>query len=1733
MRKLAYIVFMAMMIALLASGCFKMAPTAQLETEEAIFILKNGSIEVKAAKELSGLEVFLKARVEESEVSAKGTCAIVKQFEDGTYIATAIGGKFKSGETVMTIRGGFTDLKKLSIETMGVELEEEYGPQSQVPKDGVYVQDTWVSSNVSGNKLAIGAKNLNIVDYSDTPINGFSFVVKYDPADIEITGVTNRVSGASISEIDYSSTGVINVYAGYPDKSGVFIVAPTELLEITFNSKDVKTVSQVTLENVQVTVFDSNSEWNPVYISAVGTGGFITIGDPKLLGDFNLDGIVGTADLGEFATYYRETYTVITDLLAYYDIGPAKKAYGGAWEDIYTEAKPDLDVDLLDLVIMAQNWAVPKPTDFNYVKTLDELNAAIASDSFTSIVFGSDISGTPNVVGRLVDINLNGYTLTGDLNFDMNESGTINLYAGEIEGDLTVNAPNATFNNYADVTGEVTINGVSAGTWNEYFCENNLVWNAENSTLYVYCGAEGITFNASASRVVFDGPAIVTGGHFIEYAIIAPGTNVTFDTPPQHVEILDGTIWNSRTGSFYSTIQAAIDEADSGDTIFVGAGTYAEQLVIEKPLTLEGPNAGTHGFSDNRVPEAKLVFPDDPVYFDSPLEDVITEWRVLVEIGSENVTVDGFSFSNEGLFSEIKYMGGVFSYKGSLKVTNNSFEGFTTAIKTDIPIDTVYIENVEISYNYVHDNVRWTNSSIYIQGAGADVFENVTKNVGNSIQIQPYSNSGTGSVHDNEFESWLLGIWHNYAMKGSGTWTITNNKLTAASYPTVVEPKNWRGIEVQTFGSSKSGDAPRVEFRDNTIDAAKIIDEYRFDTVIGIRMSSPVSDDAVAVFENNAFINVRTGALRLDGTLNLGTVLSSNTFPEGFAVNEVGDMIGKFKVTNTTKKKGYDTIQAAINAADAGDVIEVSEGAHTIDSQININKAITLRGVVTNEEWKTKLQVSGSGYRLSVSASATIENFEIEKTDKTGVQNIIGIFASEVSIKSNKIYGRYELGDGEVSRAMEISGGLTDVLIENNEIYSLRQPAYINPNTTGSIKDNHVYLTRGWVIDGALMTFNGNTWGTGDDANATDIALLIETTLGEPYDDLEALKSANNNASIEDQRVNPDSIYVNASSAKSEGSPTYPFKTIAEGLNAVNENGTIYVAEGTYNENVIINKQGIKLIGEGYEDPSCTKINGAIAVTEANVEISGFMISGGGVAYSNAKAGIYIVGGTTGHKINGNKLVGSGNDPADGPGILFGYNASNVEISSNVIISWYQGMYINPSSNIVIEENTLESNYVGIGSDGLNDVSIVRNQFKNNEVEDWGSSNVGVDVSAQYNTFIHGEGSNCMAVAHYSGNMINATCNWWGSIDPVVIAGKVRGLVNWSPFWTTAVGPCGGYAPVRNITTGLPYTTIQAAFDDLYALDKPAEPTPYTIEVKEGTYDEQLLITQQENKNIVLRAVDGDEVVLRRTVIINGKGRHDGEESLTISGFEFTYDDEGFEGGKDFIVTTDPSAVTNGYAHNVTIENCSFSGNPADLSFVAIRNPKAGYDFIISDCQGYYLHSLVQFASAVTGAKIDNCTLVDCKSGLNLNASTNVQVNKLWFEGPGYGIRAGQSTGTPADTTLNIANSVLIGTSVCTVDQLGDPDTALVLRGDAPKNVTISQSVIMNTNSESYAIANVNSLNAGSYSLTISGNYWGETDYSSGLLGELGSAQVTCENYYKTATYTTVPPVLSNLVNIP
>lgn len=58
-----------------------------------------------------------------------------------------------------------------------------------------------------------------------------------------------------------------------------------------------------------------------------------------------------------------------------------------------------------------------------------------------------------------------------------NATGTITLRNLVIKGNLIVNTPDATVNNYAAVEGSTTIQNVANGTWNEYASNNSLVVN--------------------------------------------------------------------------------------------------------------------------------------------------------------------------------------------------------------------------------------------------------------------------------------------------------------------------------------------------------------------------------------------------------------------------------------------------------------------------------------------------------------------------------------------------------------------------------------------------------------------------------------------------------------------------------------------------------------------------------------------------------------------------------------------------------------------------------------------------------------------------------------------------------------------------------------------------------------------------------------------------------------------------------------------------------------------------------------------------------------------------------------------------------------------------------------------------------------------------------------------------------------------------------------------------------
>ncbi|TFH65149.1 MAG: T9SS type A sorting domain-containing protein, partial [Candidatus Zixiibacteriota bacterium] len=198
--------------------------------------------------------------------------------------------------------------------------------------------------------------------------------------------------------------------------------------------------------------------------------------------------------------------------------------------------------------------------------------------------------------------------------------------------------------------------------------------------------------------------------------------------------------------------------------------------------------------------------------------------------------------------------------------------------------------------------------------------------------------------------------------------------------------------------------------------------------------------------------------------------------------------------------------------------------------------------------------------------------------------------------------------NGIVSRAMVTTGGLTGLLIDNNTIHHLRQPAYFSGPTTGVVSNNAVSGTRGWVNEGANLTFTGNTWPLPVNQGC-DIALLALLGANGPiwYPDPIALSTANNNAFLSIQFVPLDEGRAISNIA--------PPTTIDAGVAATLANGTLNLTGGTYTSGtqVVISKD-LTIIGNVAK--TATIITPSSATGTADNDAAGWFLVNTGVEFN-------------------------------------------------------------------------------------------------------------------------------------------------------------------------------------------------------------------------------------------------------------------------------------------------------------------------------------------------------------------------------------------------------------------------------------------------------------------------------------------------------------------------------------
>jgi hypothetical protein len=111
--------------------------------------------------------------------------------------------------------------------------------------------------------------------------------------------------------------------------------------------------------------------------------------------------------------------------------------------------------------------------------------------------------------------------------------------------------------------------------------------------------------NLDASNATYDGTAVANGTAAAYVAIEDKMVHKQDTAGLGLVRVKPGALFATASGS----IQRSIVNATAGDTIYVGPGTYAELLTVNKSVSLIGPNAGLDGTDATRGAEALVVPP--------------------------------------------------------------------------------------------------------------------------------------------------------------------------------------------------------------------------------------------------------------------------------------------------------------------------------------------------------------------------------------------------------------------------------------------------------------------------------------------------------------------------------------------------------------------------------------------------------------------------------------------------------------------------------------------------------------------------------------------------------------------------------------------------------------------------------------------------------------------------------------------------------------------------------------------------------------------------------------------------------------------------------------------------------------------------------------------------------------------------------------------------------------------
>ncbi|HOX65700.1 MAG TPA: hypothetical protein PLB79_07775, partial [Thermotogota bacterium] len=351
--------------------------------------------------------------------------------------------------------------------------------------DGVMIKDLWLGTGEAG-ELTIHGKNIQnlskidlTVEYPaellELNIQGGGNAVEYTEALSGFTKTENSGTAGTIGIIGTKGTAVN--------------IADADMLKMKIKAKAVEGTAYITL-GIGTTLQDGAES----QIGCARYSGFVQIGGPVLLGDFNRDGKV---DLKDFIVFARNYGTVNGDgrYNTAYDIGPAVKEYGGQWTGIYSKANKDSKVNITDFVVFAQNYYKAVETNQSPM-----VNIQGGPDGATG-----ESAATFTWTGRDNDGTIEGYEIKKD------------------EGGWTSNGQSATY----------TWEGYGSGARQFQVRAKDDAAAYSNTVTWTFTYSPGVTITAQASPAS-GGDVRINGGTWGDEksTTVNSGTQVTLEASP-------------------------------------------------------------------------------------------------------------------------------------------------------------------------------------------------------------------------------------------------------------------------------------------------------------------------------------------------------------------------------------------------------------------------------------------------------------------------------------------------------------------------------------------------------------------------------------------------------------------------------------------------------------------------------------------------------------------------------------------------------------------------------------------------------------------------------------------------------------------------------------------------------------------------------------------------------------------------------------------------------------------------------------------------------------------------------------------------------------------------------------------------------------------------------------------------------------------------------------------------